>query len=93
MLTHYFIPNAIRPILVCLTLAIPSAIFAEAFLSFLGLGIQAPIPSWGSMIQEALSTLSFYPWRLFFPSFLIGITLLAFYLVGEGLQDRVSHEV
>ncbi len=89
---HYLLPNAIRPISICMTLTIPSAIFSEAFLSFLGLGIQVPTPSWGSMIQDALSTLSFYPWRLLFPSFFIGITLLAFYLISEGLEHAVSAE-
>ncbi len=70
----YLLPNAVGPILVALTLTIPSAIFAEAFLSFLGLGIQAPQASWGTMASEGLPALQFYPWRLFFPAFLISQT-------------------
>lgn len=82
---HLF-PNAMGPILITLTLTIPSAIFSEAFLSFLGLGIQAPQASWGTMASEGLPALQFYPWRLFFPSLFISQTMLAFHLIGEGLK-------
>lgn len=82
----HLLPNALGPILVTLTLTIPSAIFAEAFLSFLGLGIQAPLASWGTMANEGLTALQFYPWRLFFPALLISQTMLAFHLIGEGLK-------
>lgn len=86
----HLLPNAAGPILVTVTLTIPSAIFSEAFLSFLGLGIQAPMASWGTMINEALPALQFYPWRLFFPAFLITQTLLAFHLLGEGLKSTLK---
>lgn len=82
---HLF-PNAMGPILITLTLTIPSAIFAEAFLSFLGLGIQAPQASWGTMASEGLPALQFYPWRLFFPGVFMSLTMLAFHLIGEGLK-------
>lgn len=85
LIVHLF-PNAMGPILITLTLTIPSAIFAEAFLSFLGLGIQAPLASLGTMANEGLSALQFYPWRLFFPSLFISLTLLSFHLIGEGLK-------
>lgn len=85
LFVHLF-PNAIGPILITLTLTIPSAIFAEAFLSFLGLGIQAPQASWGTMASEGLSALQFYPWRIFFPGFFLCQTMLAFHLIGEGLK-------
>ena len=78
-----------------MTLTVPSAIFAEAFLSFLGLGIQAPLASWGTMANEGLPALQFYPWRLFFPALLISQTMLAFHLIGEGLKfafDQSSQE-
>jgi len=90
LLFKHLLPNAMTPILVTLTLTIPSAIFAEAFLSFLGLGIQAPMASWGTMANEGLPAMQFYPWRLFIPAFFISITLLAFNLIGEGL--KVEHE-
>lgn len=87
IISYHLIPNAIGPIIVTLTLTIPSAIFTEAFLSFLGLGIQAPIASWGSMANEGLPALQFYPWRLFFPALFISLTMLGFHLVGDALRD------
>lgn len=86
LLWIHLIPNLMGPVIVTLTLTIPSAIFAEAFLSFLGLGIQAPLSSWGVMASEGLPTLQFYPWRLFFPAFFICVTILSFHLIGEGLK-------
>lgn len=94
LLFVHLLPNAMGPILITLTLTIPSAIFSEAFLSFLGLGIQAPQASWGTMANEGLPALQFYPWRLFFPAFFISATLLAFHLIGEGLKfafDQGEH--
>ena len=80
--------------MITLTLTIPSAIFAEAFLSFLGLGIQAPLASWGTMANKGLPAMQFYPWRLFFPAFFISLTMLAFHLIGEGLKSAFdqSHQ-
>lgn len=87
ILWHHLIPNAMGPIIVTLTLTIPTAIFAEAFLSFLGLGVQAPIASWGTMANDGLSALRYYPWRLFFPALSISLTMLSFNLLGDGLRD------
>lgn len=87
ILTRHLIPNAIGPIIVTVTMTVPTAIFAEAFLSFLGLGIQAPIASWGTMVNDGLLALSYYPWRLFFPAGFIGLTMLSFNLLGDGLRD------
>lgn len=87
ILFRHLIPNAIGPIIVTLTTTIPAAIFVEAFLSFLGLGIQAPMSSWGSMAHDGLPALSFYPWRLFFPALAISVTMLAFNLIGDALSN------
>lgn len=87
ILLCHLIPNAMGPIIVTVTLTIPSAIFAEAFLSFLGLGVQAPIASWGTMANDGLSALRYYPWRLFFPAIFISLTMLSFNLLGDGLRD------
>ncbi len=87
ILMKHLIPNCMGPIIVTVTLTIPSAIFAEAFLSFLGLGVQAPIASWGTMASDGLSAMRYYPWRLFFPAGFISITMLCFNLVGDGLRD------
>lgn len=87
VLLRHLIPNAMGPIIVTLTLTIPSAIFAEAFLSFLGLGVQAPIASWGTMANDGLPALRYFPWRLFFPAAFISLTMLSFNLLGDGLRD------
>lgn len=87
ILINHLIPNCLSSIITTMTLTIPGAIFTEAFLSFLGLGVQAPIASWGTMASDGLSALSFYPWRLFFPAGFISITMLAFNLLGDGLRD------
>ncbi len=87
LLLRHLIPNCLGQIIVTVTLTIPSAIFAEAFLSFLGLGVQAPIASLGTMANDGLSALRIYPWRLFFPAGFISLTLLSFSVVGEGLRD------
>lgn len=90
LLFRHLIPNAMGPIIVTLTLSVPSAIFAEAFLSFLGLGVQAPVASWGSMINDALSGWMYYPWRMLFPALFISLTMLAFNIIGDGLRDALD---
>lgn len=90
---YHLIPNCIGPIIVTVTLTVPTAIFAEAFLSFLGLGVSAPIASWGSMASDGLSAMRYYPWRLFFPAFFISTTMLSFNLIGDGLQDAFNPKV
>lgn len=87
ILFKHLLPNAVGPIIVTLTLTIPSAIFTEAFLSYLGLGVQAPIASWGTMANEGLPALEYYPWRLLFPAAFISLTILAFNVIGDGLSD------
>lgn len=85
------LPNTMGPIIVQMTLTVPSAIFAEAFLSFLGLGIQAPFASWGVMANDALPViLSGDWWRLFFPALFIAMTMFAFNVLGDGLQDALD---
>lgn len=85
------LPNTMGPIIVQMTLTVPAAIFAEAFLSFLGLGIQPPFTSLGMMADEGLSSiLTGYWWRLFFPAFFISVTMFAFNVLGDGLQDALD---
>jgi dipeptide transport system permease protein len=91
IIRKHLLPNALGVIIVQVTFSVPSAIFAEAFLSFLGLGIQPPLASWGVMANDGLPTiLSGHWWRLFYPAFFISITMLAFNLVGDGLQDAFN---
>lgn len=88
IILKHLLPNAAGIIVVNLTFTIPSAIFSESFLSFLGLGIQAPAASWGTMANDSLGViLSGQWWRLFFPGFMISLTMFAFNALGDGLQD------
>jgi oligopeptide transport system permease protein len=84
---RHLIPNAIGPILVTLTLTVPSAMFTEAFLSFLGLGVQSPVSSWGMMISDGVKAMTVYPWRILFPALFLSITMFAFNVFGDGLRD------
>ncbi|WP_055107459.1 ABC transporter permease [Paenibacillus ihumii] len=90
LLFRHLLPNAVGPIIVTVTLSVPNAIFAEAFLSFLGLGVQAPIASLGSMISDALTGWLYYPWRMMFPAILISLTMLSFNIFGDGLRDALD---
>lgn len=91
IILRHLIPNMLGIIIVSLTFTIPQAIFAESFLSFLGLGVQAPHASWGTMANDALGViLSGQWWRLFFPGFMISLTMFAFNAFGDGLQDALD---
>ncbi|MFS8631670.1 MAG: ABC transporter permease, partial [Bacillales bacterium] len=90
IMAKHLVPNAMGPILVTMTLTIPSAIFTEAFLSFLGLGLNPPLASWGTMASDGLPALRFYPWRLLFPATFICLTIFAFNVIGDGLRDALD---
>ncbi len=87
---RHLLPNVLPSLLVTLSFAIPSAIFTEAFLSFIGLGVVPPAASWGSMCNEGLSTLLTHPHELLFPAAFISASVLAFNLVGDGLRDALD---
>ncbi|MBA2874928.1 ABC transporter permease [Thermaerobacillus caldiproteolyticus] len=86
----HLIPNAMGSILVTMTLSVPTAIFTEAFLSYLGLGVPQPLASWGTMASDGVQALQYYPWRLFFPATFICLTIFAFNVVGDGLRDALD---
>ncbi len=90
ILTKHLLPNAIGPILVTLTMLIPSAIFIESFMSFIGLGVTPPMASWGTLTSEAVETLRAYPHQLFFPAVAISLTMFAFNFLGDGLRDALD---
>lgn len=90
IMAKHLIPNAMAPILVTMTLTIPNAIFTEAFLSYLGLGLRPPLASWGTMASDGLPAIRYYPWRLFFPATFICLTIFAFNVVGDGLRDALD---
>ncbi len=87
ILLRHLIPNTMGAIVVTMTLAIPDAIFTEAFLSFIGLGVSAPMASWGVLASEGVNNIRAYPFQLFFPAAAISITMLAFNFLGDGLRD------
>lgn len=87
IMTRHIIPNILGPIIVYTTLTIPSVILLESFLSFLGLGIQPPHSSWGSLISYGVETIEEYPWLLIYPSLFLSATLFALNFLGDGLRD------
>jgi oligopeptide transport system permease protein len=89
MLRHVA-PNILGPIIIYTTLTIPSVILLESFLSFLGLGIQPPESSWGSLISNGVETMEEYPWLLIFPAATLSITLFALNFLGDGLRDALD---
>ena len=90
IISRHLIPNAIGPIIVSMTMMIPSAVFTESFISFIGLGVSAPMASWGTLANDALSGLLSYPYQLFFPALAIAITMLSFNMLGDGLRDALD---
>ncbi|HEY4624353.1 MAG TPA: ABC transporter permease [Solibacillus sp.] len=90
LIMKHLIPNALGAILVTMTLTIPSAIFTEAFLSYLGLGVPAPKASWGTMASDGNKAIADYPWRLIFPAVFISLTIFAFNAIGDGLRDALD---
>jgi oligopeptide transport system permease protein len=90
LILRHIIPNTIGVILVTLTFAVPSAIFTEAFLSFIGMGVAPPTPSWGSMCNEGVKTMLSHPHELIFPAMFISVTVLAFNLLGDGLTEALD---
>lgn len=90
ILTGHLIPNSIGPIIVSVTFLIPSAIFQEAFLSFLGIGIQVPMASWGTLANDAIPALFTNPYQMFFPVLAISLTMLSLNFIGDGLRDALD---
>ncbi|MGE7672458.1 ABC transporter permease [Lysinibacillus sp. NPDC094403] len=90
LILKHLVPNALGAILVTMTLTVPSAIFTESFLSYLGLGVPAPQASWGTMASEGNGAIADYPWRLIFPALFISLTIFAFNAVGDGLRDALD---
>jgi oligopeptide transport system permease protein len=90
MLFGHILPNALGPIIVQATLGVPAAILFEAFLSFLGVGVQPPTPSWGSMASEGVAAIQYAPHMVIAPSIALSLTLMAFNFLGDGLRDALD---
>ena len=90
IIRRHVVPNALGPIIVYTTLTIPSVMLLEAFLSFLGLGIQPPQTSWGLLISYGAETMEEYPWLLIFPGLALTLTLFSLNFLGDGLRDALD---
>lgn len=86
----HVVPNALGPVIVTLSFGVPAAIFLEAFLSFLGVGMRPPTPSWGVMINEGYQAVFAYPHQVLAPALAISLTTLAFHFIGDGLRDALD---
>ena len=87
---RHIVPNVVGPVVVYVTLTIPNVILAESFLSFLGLGVQEPLTSWGVLIAEGAGQMESAPWTLVFPALFMGATLFCFNFIGDGLRDALD---
>jgi oligopeptide transport system permease protein len=90
ILFRHLIPNSMGPIIVTVTFLIPAAIFSEAFLSFLGIGIQVPMASWGTLASEAIPSIFSYPYQILVPTLAISLTMFSFNFIGDGLRDALD---
>ncbi len=90
ILFRHLIPNAMGPIIVTVTLEIPSAIFTEAFLSYIGLGVSAPVASWGVLASDGTEAIRSFPYLVLFPALAISLTMFAFNFLGDGLRDALD---
>ncbi len=89
----HLVPNALGPVIVYATLTIPSVMLQEAFLSFLGLGVQAPLASWGSLASEGIQNIAIFPWQLIFPGVTMALTLFSLNFLGDGLRDALDPQM
>jgi oligopeptide transport system permease protein len=87
---RHLIPNSLGPVIVYLTLTVPSVILEEAFLSFLGLGVQAPMASWGTLISSGVEVMEIAPGQLIFPAIALSLTLFSLNFLGDGLRDALD---
>jgi oligopeptide transport system permease protein len=90
IIIRHIIPNVLGPVIVYMTLTIPQVILTESFLSFLGLGVQEPLTSWGVLISEGAKQMESAPWLLIFPAFFLALTLFCFNFIGDGLRDALD---
>jgi oligopeptide transport system permease protein len=90
MIGRHIVPNVVSPVVVYMTLTVPNVILAESFLSFLGIGVQEPLTSWGVLISQGADQMESAPWLLLFPSVFMAATLFSFNFIGDGLRDALD---
>lgn len=93
LLVRHLLPNSLGPVIVLVTFGVPRAIFAEAALSYIGIGVKPPTPSWGTMIQDGTLVISAYPHEVVAPALAIAVLMLAFTFLGDGLRDALDPRV
>ena len=93
IIARHLVPNTLGPVIVYATLTIPSVMLLEAFLSFLGLGVQAPLASWGSLASEGIQNIAIFPWQLIFPGVTMALTLFSLNFLGDGLRDALDPQM
>jgi oligopeptide transport system permease protein len=93
IITRHLVPNTLGPVIVYATLTIPSVMLLEAFLSFLGLGVQAPLASWGSLAADGIQNIALFPWQLVCPGVTMAITLFSLNFMGDGLRDALDPQM
>jgi oligopeptide transport system permease protein len=90
---RHLVPNTLGPVIIYATLTIPQVMLQEAFLSFLGLGVQAPLASWGSLASEGIQNIAIFPWQLIFPGVTMALTLFSLNFLGDGLRDALDPQM
>jgi oligopeptide transport system permease protein len=90
ILFRHIVPNTLGPVIVYATLTVPAVMLQEAFLSFLGLGIQPPAASWGTLVSDGAGVMALFPWLVLFPGLFLSLTLLCFNFLGDGLRDALD---
>jgi len=90
IIRRHIIPNLLGPVVVYVTLTVPQVILIESFLSFLGLGVQEPLTSWGVLISEGAANMESSPWMLIYPATFLAVTLFCFNFIGDGLRDALD---
>jgi oligopeptide transport system permease protein len=93
IIARHLVPNTLGPVIVYATLTIPSVMLLEAFLSFLGLGVQAPLASWGSLAADGIQNIAVFPWQLLCPGVTMAITLFSLNFLGDGLRDALDPQM
>ena len=93
IILRHLVPNTLGPVIVYATLEVPAVMLLEAFLSFLGLGVQAPLASWGSLASEGIQNIAVFPWQLIFPGVTMALTLFSLNFIGDGLRDALDPQM
>ena len=93
IVARHLVPNTLGPVIVYATLTIPSVMLLEAFLSFLGIGVQAPLASWGSLAADGIQNIAIFPWQLICPGVTMAVTLFSLNFLGDGLRDALDPQM